>query len=358
MTRRELAFVIALALLSVLAMAQMALSYPENVRLGYTSCASCHVSPTGGGVLTNYGRSSAEELSSFAREGDGDLLGKLHLPDRVAVGGDARYVSFRAGQYDRHFPMQSDAEVAVHPTDEVWIAASAGMYGEQRATEIRRNYVYWTPSPAASLRLGKFYPAYGIMVPDHTIATRAGLGYGQGQETYNAEVSWHGRRGDLTLTPTWGVDERVRLGSTTGYRWTTGDTGGTARATWYLGDRSLVGASGKYRRAHGVDTMAYGGYLSAGLTRDLYVLSETDYQADSDHARKLVSYTEVGWEVARGFHPQLTHEADHEYGTTTSHKLGVALQWLPLVHWELYTRAQYEVIPHVWAYTLLGHYYW
>jgi len=31
-------------------------AYPNMIRLGYTSCATCHVSPQGGGVLTRYGR--------------------------------------------------------------------------------------------------------------------------------------------------------------------------------------------------------------------------------------------------------------------------------------------------------------
>ena len=36
--------------------ARSAQAYPNMIRLGYTSCATCHVSPQGGGVLTRYGR--------------------------------------------------------------------------------------------------------------------------------------------------------------------------------------------------------------------------------------------------------------------------------------------------------------
>ena len=35
-------------------------AFPEMVRHNYSNCSSCHVSPSGGGVLTQYGR----ELSS------------------------------------------------------------------------------------------------------------------------------------------------------------------------------------------------------------------------------------------------------------------------------------------------------
>ena len=39
-------------------------AFPENVRHGYLACTACHVSPSGGGVLTPYGRSLSAELMS------------------------------------------------------------------------------------------------------------------------------------------------------------------------------------------------------------------------------------------------------------------------------------------------------
>ncbi len=337
----------------------IAMAYPENVRLGYTGCGSCHVSPTGGGALTNYGRTTAEELSSFAPEGSGRLFGTLSTPDAVAVGGDARYVRVKAGEYQRQFAMQNDFELALHLSPEVWVDAALGIYGPERAREVRRNYVFWSPSENYSVRVGKFFPAYGIMMPDHTLATRGGLGFGEGQETYNAELSVHSKAGDITLTPTWGVDEHVRGAEADGYRFSTGDTGATARATAYIGDSSTVGVSGRYQRLSGaLDTMTYGAFGTAGMTRDTYAMCEVDYQANSDQARKLVSYTEIGSEVVRGVHPQLTHEATFNYAAQPDHKLGVNLQLLPFVHWEFLSKSQYDVLSKSWAYTLLAHYYW
>src|SRR5438128_3814131 len=34
-----------------------ALALPTMVRLGYTNCAACHISPQGGGLLSAYGKS-------------------------------------------------------------------------------------------------------------------------------------------------------------------------------------------------------------------------------------------------------------------------------------------------------------
>src|ERR1700720_2791062 len=39
-------------------------AFPEMVRHGYVNCSSCHISPTGGGVLTQYGRELSREILS------------------------------------------------------------------------------------------------------------------------------------------------------------------------------------------------------------------------------------------------------------------------------------------------------
>src|SRR3712207_1089498 len=38
------------------ALPRSAAAYPNMIRLGYATCAACHLSPQGGGVLTPYGR--------------------------------------------------------------------------------------------------------------------------------------------------------------------------------------------------------------------------------------------------------------------------------------------------------------
>ena len=58
----RIVFVVAVAA-SALTCASAATAMPTMIRLGYANCAVCHVSPQGGGLLTEYGRSIDEAQS-------------------------------------------------------------------------------------------------------------------------------------------------------------------------------------------------------------------------------------------------------------------------------------------------------
>src|SRR5690242_17806457 len=73
----------------------MSLCFPEMVRHGYNNCITCHVSPSGGGVLNHYGRSLSLEVMSFSgSEGEEQLLGFVKTPYWLNVGGDVRSVQY------------------------------------------------------------------------------------------------------------------------------------------------------------------------------------------------------------------------------------------------------------------------
>ncbi len=77
-------------------------AYPSMIRHGYASCATCHVDPSGGGLLTTYGRAQSEVLLSASRgknadEGEvspstGFLFGAVKLPEWLNLA-----MSFRGG---------------------------------------------------------------------------------------------------------------------------------------------------------------------------------------------------------------------------------------------------------------------
>src|SRR3954468_482447 len=74
-------------------------AYAWMIRHEYTGCNQCHADPSGGGLLTAYGRAQSELLLR-TRYGMAEteepvhtgefLLGLLPLPDSVLLGGDAR----------------------------------------------------------------------------------------------------------------------------------------------------------------------------------------------------------------------------------------------------------------------------
>src|SRR5947208_294846 len=96
-----------------------AFPYAELARHGYANCVTCHYSPTGGGLLTEYGRAlSREVLSSAGNEKEGDFLyGLIKPPPFLALGGDIRPIQTVAslgGRTTTKFIfMQADAEAAV-----------------------------------------------------------------------------------------------------------------------------------------------------------------------------------------------------------------------------------------------------
>ena len=74
-------------------------AYPTMIRHGYTQCAACHTDPSGGTLLTQYGRAQSELLLSSrwgaAKEAEPGaasnfLFGLLRTPDSMALGGWVR----------------------------------------------------------------------------------------------------------------------------------------------------------------------------------------------------------------------------------------------------------------------------
>src|ERR1700722_15897581 len=60
----------ALFLLLTVVWLPAAFAFPEMARHGYTQCTACHVSPAGGGVLTEYGRELSSDLLSTWSHGN------------------------------------------------------------------------------------------------------------------------------------------------------------------------------------------------------------------------------------------------------------------------------------------------
>lgn len=167
----------------------------------HTRCSSCHFSPTGGGLLTPYGRSlSREELSTAGRTAGNlreqeflcGLLGSTST--RLNLGLSIRparlSLDFDGGSVDRNFLMNADVIGAFRSG--AWTAcAEAGRQGRtgRPAYKSFEHWVAYQRQRGLGVRVGRFLPAYGIRVADHSSCSRAPLGFGTMDQVYAVEVS-------------------------------------------------------------------------------------------------------------------------------------------------------------------------
>jgi hypothetical protein len=330
--------------------AGIALAFPETIRGQYQSCSACHVSPTGGGALHNYGRLTSEDFASFSQENAGQpLFGMVTLPDYVALGGDARYLDIRTkGGARTAFVMQNDVELALHVSPEVWVDASYGLYGPKGAKEYRRSYILWQPREWLHVRAGHYLLGYGLNLPDHTAATRS-IGFGEGQETYNVELGVHNDKGELLLTGFAHDGSTIVLGSP-GYTANQAGAGCAARLAVNVGKSAVLGASYMAQQEDVGPVQTAGPFAMFGITRQLYVLTEADRRMVYGERPTDVEYTEIGYEVLRGFHVQVTHEYE------AANVPGLGLQWFPIPHVEFLARAKYQAGQ--WVGIFMAHFNW
>ncbi len=339
---------LALAAIFALGLApRAAQAYPDNVRYGYANCAACHMSPTGGGLLTPYGRGASEEfLSTWTRPGEGGLInGAVKTPDWLLAGGELRGLAFSrdTNVYEAKgfIPMQIEADAGITYQNEVTAVAAVGVYN--KSLQLQNAYALVNVGEHVFTRLGRFFPAFGINAPEHTLVTRRGLGFDEGQETWNLEAGVVGEAGEVIVDAILkqGIDEI-----------SSEEKGVALRAAWYAGGRSQLGVSLLSVKGSVWRRTVPGVFATAGITKTVYVLAEIDREQKTPTLAtdpstpantRVVSATKVGWEFTRGLHVLGTYESS----VTTSGRFdprlwsaGPGLQWFPRPHLEVLAQAQ------------------
>lgn len=318
---------------------KIAMAFPEMIRRGYTQCSSCHVSPTGGGVLKPYGKMSSRELlSAFGREGE-----ETYFVPEVSflnVGGDQRYINLSRETCDtklhKKFLMQADFELSLSPIKDLTFVSSVGFYNvtlpvnKTYTEEQRRSYMLVDVSENLSFRIGRFFPAYGIQTSDHTLSTRKGLGFSQGLETYNLEAALKTSWAELFVTGINGYSGNLSS-SSKGYHWEsdTYEHGLSSRLTFLPADTINFSVSGQRLINETYVRSSYGVSTLVGLTKSLYLLAEIDkHFVDTPF---WVSFVRIGQELIQGLHVLSTYETiEREY---TAWHWGMI--FYPRPHWEI-----------------------
>jgi hypothetical protein len=184
----------AVVLIVALLGARDALAYGFMLKHDYTSCAQCHLDPSGGSVLTPYGRAQGELIlrTRYAENPDADpfpragwLFGLLSsAPEELMLGGDVRVaVAAPALKSARVFPMQADvvagarsgkfsASVSVGIGSQA--TAPATIAGDAVRVISRHHWVGYSPDEdqAVLIRFGRMALPFGLRVPEHALWAR------------------------------------------------------------------------------------------------------------------------------------------------------------------------------------------
>lgn len=203
----RLSAIVGLAL--ALALTREAHAYPQFQLVMEERCSSCHFVPSGGGLINFYGRSEAG--ATISRGGDGSFLhGAWEPPEWLAIGGDARFATggkrvSGEGEW-LVFPMQSDLYLRAMKGNFA-ISITAGLRGAAREPEptyverlaSREHFVSYETDEML-FRAGRFYPVFGLRLPDHTAYVRRHLGMYLHEEPYAVGMSHFGEATETHVT--------------------------------------------------------------------------------------------------------------------------------------------------------------
>lgn len=328
-----------------------ALAYPEMIRYGYTNCTSCHVAPTGGSVLTAYGRESSRTvLSTWAYDGEERPAYFINQPDWLKLGGDYRsvYVYQNTPLLSEGTYQYMEGDIAAAASWKQWTAQlrigyqnpdGAETFGDHVISE--EHYLMFHATEEAAIRVGRFYPAYGIVTPNHSLLIRDQLNIHQPDQlgdgtTYNAEASYIGDPYNFIVTGNFGrPDSDVQR-----------DIGVTAVASRAFGERYRLGVSYLYGTDNTHNRQVFGPYGLLGFTQQLYLLTELDFQAYTPTTE--AGYNPVQWgfaqtnrfgfEVVKGLQAVVDQEfarVNFKNVSSLRQRYGLGLWWYPRPHFQL-----------------------
>jgi len=356
-------------ILSVLAatlLASTASAEPMFLSKQYPRCTACHYSPTGGGLLTPYGRLLSHRELSTTGGGDkapaagaaddprgeqaflygalGRALGPVHLG--LEMRPSHLRIAFPGGQQNMNLLMNTDLIAAVDKNG--WTAYgtvgreppnSAVRSGRTVMTPEFISYEHWisyqTPK-GLRVRAGRFLPAYGIRFADHTAYTRIDLDLDRNAQVYGLEGSATFGRSLVQVMVSPGKAEAIlhdasHRGFSTAGRW-----------QFDVTPRAAIVGSAFYRDRTDVDPQSgmVGGAFGFAPTSRVSIWTEVDadLQARARGGHSWVVVNETAVEAYRGIwlkvSPQL-RSAGSAPGMPELRRLALEADLLPRTHWNV-----------------------
>lgn len=292
-------------LLAVFFSTMNAWAFPDTIRHGYTSCTTCHVSPSGGGLITDYGRSLSKELMSTSGYKNEEqvlhgVLSAFRRPkslERLVVGGDARYLhrktDSKTSEVEEKFWMQAQLRAGLL-FDKIKLIGSIGNIENPRITDkvewvSPESYVILTPDQKTHIRAGRFEPMYGLRLPDHNLWVKSEAGLQPWLRRDAVEYIFEDEKLLLSLA---GFQSSSRMPvrfQTTGY---------TFNLYQNLGETYRLGVSGTNAEGQGQRQRTFTGHATLGWMKNLYSHIEI-LRSWNSGTTKDVTFTRTGYEIDR-----------------------------------------------------------
>ncbi len=379
--RRLLPAPLALFLLTLgvlLSLVRPAAAYPWMIRHEYTTCGLCHTDPSGGGLLTAYGRAQSAVILStqFGKPTDDPgkfkdfLFGVVPNNEHVTLqgwaregailnrsGGVTRDKRLLAMRYDlgaqvKFSPIRASAIVGYAPNDSAAYSQQAWVNGGSGAHVVAREYwVGWdNEDETITVRAGRMNLPFGIRNIEHTLYTRTltrtdsnqnqqhGVSVSYSSDTNRGEIM--AIAGNFQLHPD-GFRERG-YSAYLEHTFAAGYTGGLSSLVTYASKSPGAGNPRLIRQAHGVF-----GRLAPFKPLVLLVEADAVVQGIKDQPTQLggVGYLQADVEVIQGVHVMGTFEvansgADNE--KTTFRPWG-SLWWFIAPHVDLRGDVIYKI---------------
>ncbi len=336
----------------VLSSATQAFAYPEFIRHDYPNCVACHVAPTGGGVLNHYGREmSRVSLSTWGYPGEEKAAYFINQPQWLNLGGDYRSVyavqNTPMSEVGIYQFMQLD--VAAAAQYKAWtLEASVGYQDPSNAQNwtdyliSRSHYLMYHFTEEIALRGGRFFPQYGVYTPNHVLVIKEQLDIfnpeplGSG-ESYNLEFSYIGDPFNLIATGIFGRPDDPSVQR---------DMGASLSAAYNVTNHDKVGLSYLYGTNDYRKRDVFGPYGLLGITPQLYVLAEGDFQAyipksvtgNGPTQWGFVETTRTGYELVQGLHFVFDQEfsrTNFSVLNTLKQRYGLGVWWFLRPHLEV-----------------------
>ena len=332
-----------LLLLAVILLTNYVWAYPEMIRHGYPSCTNCHLSPNGGGILTPYGRSLANELLTHSwkevvKEAEDK---KISQPDKGEVvqnwlgGGDVRVLFLHHNnEYENSYltiPMQAELAGAYNTEKYAFVVSIAASHSKAKGGEeadtsflVPNAYGLYRFNDFMTVRAGKFLPAYGLNNSLHTIGTRGPLGFGFKDQRPGVEISY--------LAEKWGA-----ILSQFGSRGPdVGDNATTAQLQLIPNENSKFAVN--YWSEKDMRSI-YGLWFVTPIHGPLYISADYNTQIEtSPKTNGHYYFAKLGYEIKQGIHLYLMKDfsqRDDDLAYTKVDRYGPGIQIFPMLHFEV-----------------------